>query len=229
MEEKILIVDDEVTLNSMLEMRLEQRGFRVFTAISASEGLKLAYKHSPDLVILDIMMPEMDGYEACQRLREMTDVPILMLTAKTKEADLLRGFQVGADDYVKKPFSFNELEMRIHALLKRREKNDKEKEIYDDGRLRIDLNQQRVWVDGQNVHLTPTEFRLLKCLVSHEGTVVSHEELLTEAWGAAYKDTSSHLPIYIRYLRQKLEENPNEPKYIRTEWGWGYWFASSDQ
>jgi len=226
MKEKILVIDDETTLAEMLTLKLEPKGFEVLSACQGSEGLKIAYEHHPDLVILDIMMPEMDGWETCRRLRELSDVPVIMLTGKVNEDDVIRGFRLGADDYVKKPFSLQELEERIRAVLKRSSSTEKEaNSIYDDGNLKIDLERQQVFKDGQLTHLTSTEYRLLSCLYRHKGVTVPHEELLTEVWGPAYLDATACLSLYIRYLREKLEDNPSEPQYIRTKWGTGYWFA----
>lgn len=226
MKEKILVIDDETTLAEMLTIKLEPKGYQILSAPNGAEGLKLAYESHPDLVLLDIMMPEMDGWETCRRLRELSDVPVIMLTAKVNEEDLIRGFRLGADDYVKKPFSIKELEERIRAVLRRSISNDKElNAIYDDGNLKIDLERQQVFKQGQLVHLTSTEYRLLSCLFKHKGITVPHEELLTEVWGPAYLDATACLSLYIRYLREKLEENPSEPQYIRTKWGSGYWFS----
>lgn len=226
MKEKILIIDDETTLSEMLALKLEPKGYEVLSARHGGEGLKMAYEKHPDLIILDVMMPEMDGWETCRRLRELSNVPILMLTAKVDEADVIRGFRLGADDYVKKPFSLQELEERIRAILKRANGNEREMNtVYDDGTLKIDLERQQVFREGQMIHLTSTEFRLLSCLVKHKGFTVPHEELLTEVWGPAYLDATACLSLYIRYLREKLEANPGEPQYIRTKWGAGYWFA----
>lgn len=226
MKQRILVIDDETTLSEMLALKLEPKGFEVIAAKHGGEGLKLAYEKHPDLIILDVMMPEMDGWETCRRLRELSNVPIIFLTAKVGEEDLVRGFRLGADDYVKKPFSLKELEERIRAVLKRASGSERETSlVYDDGALKIDLERQQVFRNGQLTHLTSTEFRLLSCLVRHKGRTVPHDELLTEVWGPAYLDATACLSLYIRYLREKLEVNPGEPKYIRTQWGAGYWFA----
>lgn len=228
MKEKILIIDDETTLAEMLTLKLEPKGFEVISARHGGDGLKMAYQAHPDLIILDVMMPEMDGWETCRRLRELSDVPILMLTAKVSEEDVVRGFRLGADDYVKKPFSMQELEERIRAILKRSNGGDRElNSIYDDGKLKIDIERQQVFKEGQLIHLTSTEFRLLSVLVKNQGVTVPHDELLTEVWGPAYLDATACLSLYIRYLREKIEDNPGEPLYIRTKWGAGYWFASA--
>jgi DNA-binding response OmpR family regulator len=224
MNDSILIIDDDETLTKMLAKWLHAKGYDIQIAASGREGLEKARNSSPDLVVLDVMMPEMDGFETCNRLREFSNVPVLMLTAKTTEEDLIRGFQNGADDYVKKPFSFMELELRVNAILKRANMKDEQPVLYDDGTLKIDLDRQHVYRKSELVHLTPTEYKLLSCLVRNQGGVISHEGLLRDVWGEAYTDATACLSLYIRYLREKLEENPSEPKYIRTKWGIGYWF-----
>ncbi len=222
---RILIIDDNETLHHMIAFYFEQRGFQVLTAACAQEGLKVAYATHPNLILLDIMMPEMDGWQTCQRLREISNVPIIMLTAKVESDDVIQGFQLGADDYVKKPFGLKELEMRINAVLRRVEtENQTPKVHYDDGTLKISLEQQQVFRQGQVIHLTSTEFRLLSYLVRHKKRIVPHQELLAHVWGPAYRDAKDGLSLYIHYLREKLEEEPTAPQYIRTKWGVGYWF-----
>ncbi len=222
---RILVIDDDPTLNSLIRQSFHAKGYEVITALNGIEGLKLAYRSHPDIILLDIMMPDLDGFETCRRLREISDVPVLMLTAMASEEDLLRGFESGADDYVRKPFSLRELEVRISAVMKRSSNGDTGEFAYDDGTLRVDLQRQHVFRDNQRVHVTPTEFRLLSCLIRHRGHVVSHEDLLREVWGDGYLDAVPSLSIYIRYLREKVEENPSEPHYIMTKWGVGYWFS----
>ncbi|MCP4542124.1 MAG: response regulator transcription factor [Chloroflexi bacterium] len=226
---RILIIDDNETLHHMIKFYFEPRGFQVLAATCGQEGIKIAYATHPDLIILDIMMPEMDGWQTCQRLREISDIPIIMLTAKVEGDDVIRGFLMGVDDYVKKPFGLKELEMRIHAVLRR---TGTEKRIpnvlYDDGMLRISLQQQQVLRQGQVIHLTSTEFRLLSYLVQHKNRIVPHRELLAEVWGPTYQDAKDGLSLYIHYLREKLEEEPGAPQYIRTKWGIGYWFEPTE-
>jgi DNA-binding response OmpR family regulator len=221
----LLIVEDDADLNKMIVTTLQRRGFNVLSATHGRQALQIAYEAHPDLVILDIMMPEIDGFQICERLREMSDVPIVFLTAKAEEEDLVRGFLLGADDYVKKPFSLTELEMRIRAVLNRA-KHDRSgtTTLYEDSMLRIDLERQHVFRRREMVHLTPTEFRLLGSLVRRQGCVVPHRELLGEVWGEGYLEATACLSLYIRYLREKLEEDPRDPQYIRTKWGIGYWF-----
>jgi two-component system, OmpR family, KDP operon response regulator KdpE len=222
---KILLVDDDPDLCKLLTLKLESTLFDIRVAGNGLEGLQLAYEYQPDLIILDVMMPEMDGFEACKRLRELSNVPIILLTAKCEEKDVLHGFESGADDYIRKPFSRNELSARIMAVLSRKHVQDSRCGSYNDGCLSIDLDQQMVYKQGIRIHLTKIEFRLLSHLLSRQGTVVSHAALLRGVWGSGYKEAKSLLSLYIRYLRQKIEDDPNNPQYIRTEWGIGYWFA----
>ncbi|MCK4316109.1 MAG: response regulator transcription factor, partial [Anaerolineae bacterium] len=164
----------------------------------------------------------------CQRLREMSDTPIIMLTARGDEKDVLRGLTLGADDYVAKPCSFDELKARIHALLRRAKTpaNPAWRTAYDDGRLMVDLSTGIVSLNGSPVHLTPTESRLLMCLMSQTGQVISHKELLTRVWGPEYSDEVGYLSVYVHYLREKIEADPANPQYVRTRWGMGYYFAA---
>jgi len=228
MKPKIIIVDDDETLNELVQINLAPRGYEIISATSGSEAIKIVGNAPPDLIILDVMMPGMDGYEVCQQLRRLTDAPILFLTAKSREQDLVRGFEVGGDDYVRKPFSIRELEARVSSLLKRGRKsalsNNRSTE-FDDGHLRINLDTRHVYRNGQMIHLTPTEFRLLSCLVRNIGAVITHEDLLREAWGENYTDATASLSLYVRYLREKIEADPSSPIYIMTKWGVGYWFA----
>ncbi len=222
---RILIIDDDETLHRMIKFYFEQREFQVLTATRGREGLKITRATHPDLILLDIMMPEMDGWQTCQRLRRISDIPIVMLTAKVGDDDVIRGFLLGIDDYVKKPFILKELEMRVHAILRRTETRKQIPNVlYDDGKLKINMEQQRVIRHGQVIHLTSTEFRLLSYLVYHKNRIVPHQELLTEVWGPTYHDAKDGLSLYIHYLREKLEEEPGAPQYICTKWGIGYWF-----
>jgi len=227
MNETILVIDDDTGLLRLLQLGLEREGFSVITASGGKEGLRQAYQSRPDLVILDVMMPDIDGWTTCQRLREMSDTPIIMLTAKGGEKDVLRGLVLGADDYVAKPCSFDELKARIHALLRRAKTpaNPAWRTAYDDGKLAVDLSNGTVSLNGSTVHLTPTESRLLMCLMSQAGQVISHKELLTRVWGPEYSDEVGYLSVYVHYLREKIEDDPANPQYVRTRWGMGYYFA----
>jgi two-component system KDP operon response regulator KdpE len=222
---KILIVEDDEALIRMLATHLETRGFDVLAATRGREALRLAFEKHPALVLLDVMMPGMDGWQTCERLRELSDIPIIMITAKAEETDLLKGFRLGADDYLTKPFSLKELLARIQAVLRRADHgSETEGEVYDDGYLRIDLERNQVFREGELVTLTPTEYRLLECLVENKGRVVPHTELLESVWGAEYAGATDSLALYVRYLRKKLEQDPSEPHYILNRWGMGYWF-----
>lgn len=227
MNETILVIDDDTGLLRLLQLGLEREGFSVITASGGKEGLRQAYQSRPDLVVLDVMMPDIDGWTTCQRLREMSDTPIIMLTARGGEKDILRGLVLGADDYVAKPCNFDELKARIHALLRRAKTpaNPAWRTAYDDGKLAVDLSNGTVSLNGSTVHLTPTESRLLMCLMSQAGQVISHKELLTRVWGPEYSDEVGYLSVYVHYLREKIEDDPANPQYVRTRWGMGYYFA----
>lgn len=230
MNEKVLVVDDDTGLLTLLQLGLEREGFTVITADNGKDGLRRAYETRPDVVILDIAMPEMDGWQVCQRLRHMCDTPIIMLTARSDQKDVLRGFSLGVDDYLTKPCSFDELKARICTVLRRAKSashDDAWRDVYDDGTLYIDLRDGTVMRRGEVINLTPTESRLLLCLVGRKGQIVSHGELLTSVWGPEYAEEVGYLSVYIRYLRRKVEEDPSDPRYIHTRWGVGYYFASN--
>jgi two-component system KDP operon response regulator KdpE len=226
MKKKILVIDDDPGLSQLLRISLEREGFQVLTAGGGQEGLRMAYEHQPDLIILDIMMPEMDGWATCRRLRSVSDTPILILSAREDQEAVVRGLSLGADDYVIKPCSFEELKARIHALLRRSQRQNAKawKMVYDDGYLYIDLADGSVRKEGELISLTPTESRLLLYLVGQEGRVVPRRELLQQIWGPAYERAEGYLSVYIRYLRRKIEPDPSNPRYIRTHWRRGYSF-----
>ena len=233
---KLLIVEDDEVLRGVLEARLTTAGHTVLTAPDGQAGLRLAYQHRPDLIVLDVMMPGMDGWETCQRLREMSDVAILMVTARGGEQEVIRGLTLGADDFVRKPFSLDELELRISAILRRISAAARSSaasgacaaSFYDDGHLRIDLDRRMVIRRGKPLHLTPTEFNLLTYLVKQADHVVPHTQLLTAVWGAEYADDTPVLSVYVRYLREKVENDPRHPVYIHNERGIGYRFVRQD-
>ncbi len=223
----ILLVDDEPQLLRLVRSNLELAGYRVFTALDACNALKLVDTEMPDLIILDIMLPEMDGYELCRRIREFSSVPIIMLTAKVEDSDKVRGLKLGADDYLTKPFSVQELLARIEAVLRRTHSPEEAKSphTFTCGDVSADFVQRRVTVRGREVSLTLTEYKLLSQLISNAGRVLLHRELLTRVWGAEYQDDLEYLRAYIRHLRQKIEEDPNQPKYIISKPGFGYVFT----
>jgi DNA-binding response OmpR family regulator len=223
---KVLVIDDEPGLLTLVQVGLAQEGFQVLTATSGKEGLRMAYDNRPDVILLDIMMPDMDGFDVCQRLRHVCDTPILMLTAKTDRQDVIKGLTLGADDYITKPFNLDELRARIHTILRRvgPKMGNSWRSVYDDGYLRVDLTEGTVWRDGDEIHLAPTESRLLMYLVSQKGRTVPQEELLTSVWGPQCANESGYLSVYVRYLRRKIEDDPSQPRYVRTRWGVGYYF-----
>ena len=226
MAEKILIIEDDVVLANMVARHLTLSGYETRIAENGVEGMRLVETENPDLVLLDIMMPGMDGFEVCRRLREENDVPVIFLTAKSTEEDIVRGFALGADDYIRKPFGMSELQARIQARLKSRNGGEHPAQRgFQDEHLTIDLERQIVLRDGQAVHLTPTEYRLLSYLVERQDRVVEHVELLKNVWGEGYEDATACLTIYIRYLREKIERDPKKPEYLHTVWGRGYRFG----
>jgi DNA-binding response OmpR family regulator len=230
MPEKILIVEDDDSIATLTRLQLESRNFMVQIARNGTDGLRLAYTWRPDLVLLDIMMPDMDGWTVCQRLREMSDVPVIFVTAVGQERNIVRGLQLGADDYIVKPFSLKELHARIEAVLRRHDTatHSQPQPRYTNGRLVVDTAAQVVTISGQPIDLSPIEFRLLTTLIQNEDKVLSHEYLLEQVWGAAYKQERHYLKLYVWYLRQKIEPDVNRPQYILTERGIGYRFARNE-
>ncbi len=226
MSDLILVIDDDQTLLSILAEYLDKAGYRVAAVASGLAGLQAFYEHHPDLVVLDVMMPKMDGWTVCERLREVSDVPIIMLTAKGEEHDRLRGFRLGVDDYVVKPFSFAEVIARIGAILIRSRRAAPTHPLpIVRGDVTIDLARRRVSRAGHPVHLSPTEFRLLAALAERPGHILSPEALLAHVWGNEYADDIENVKRYIHYLRQKLEADPDHPQLILTERGFGYFLA----
>ncbi len=222
----ILIVDDEPHIRDIVRLNLEIEHYRVLEASNGLEALEELREHLPDLVVLDVMMPEMDGFETLKAIREVSNVPVIMLTVRQSEQDRIRGLDLGADDYVAKPFSPRELLSRIRALLRRSlmPSPTRKTEIVVDPDLRIDFARHEVIVRGKKVELRPTEYRLLYHLVNNAGRLLTHETLLSKVWGREYRDEAHYLRLYITYLRQKIEKDPAHPKYILTERGLGYRF-----
>jgi len=226
-EKLILIVDDEAKMVRFVRMNLELEGYRVLEAKNGIEALTRVRDDLPDLVLLDVMMPKMDGFETLARLREISTVPVIILTVKDDEEDRIRGLELGADDYVTKPFSPRELASRIRAVLRRAEMPAPVAKtvIHIDDHLQIDFRQREVIVDGKRIRLRPTEYRLLYHLVNNAGWVMTHEMLLSKVWGYEYRDEAGLLRLYITYLRKKIEPDPSHPRYILTERGVGYRFV----
>jgi DNA-binding response OmpR family regulator len=222
----VLVVDDEPRLVDVVRMNLEFEGYRVLEAGDGNRALEKLKEDLPDLVVLDVMMPELDGFETLRRIREVSNVPVIMLTVRQEETDRIRGLEIGADDYLTKPFSPRELQSRIKALLRRTfmPKPARKTKIVVDNDLTIDFSKREVWARGQKVTLRPTEYKLLYHLVNNAGRLMTHETLLSKVWGPEYRDESHYLRLYITYLRQKLERDPAHPCYILTERGIGYRF-----
>jgi len=224
---RILVVDDEPRMIHFIRLNLEHDGFEVVETTSGTKALDRLRDQLPDLILLDVMMPDLDGFETLRLIREISTVPVIMLTAKGEEDDRVRGLELGADDYVTKPFSPRELVSRVRAVLRRTETPSApvHEVIEVDDRLKIDFDRREVWVEGQLVKLRPTEYRLLYHLVQNAGWVVPHDQLLAKVWGYEYRDETHYLRLYINYLRQKLEKDPSNPEYILTERGVGYRFV----
>lgn len=210
-----------------IRLNLEHDGFEVIEASSGAEALEQLRDRLPDLVLLDVMMPDMDGFETLQLIREISTVPVIMLTAKGEEEDRVRGLELGADDYISKPFSPREMVSRVKAVLRRTELPSAapHEPIQVDDRLTIDFDRREVFVEGELVPLRPTEFKLLYHLVQNAGWVVPHDQLLAKVWGYEYRDETHYLRLYVNYLRNKLEADPSNPRYILTERGVGYRFV----
>jgi DNA-binding response OmpR family regulator len=223
----ILVVDDEPRMVHFIRLNLEHDGFQVTEATSGTAALAQLRNRMPDLVLLDVMLPDFDGFEVLRMIREISRVPVIMVTAKGEEDDRVRGLERGADDYIAKPFSPREMVSRIRAVLRRTEMPvlSTHGALSIDDRLQLDFDRREVRVDGQLINLRPTEFRLLYHLVQNAGLVVTHDQLLAKVWGYEYRDETHYLRLYINYLRQKLEKDPEHPAYILTERGVGYRFV----
>lgn len=224
---RILVVDDEERMVRFIRLNLEHDGFQVSEAFNGKQAIQKMRDLTPDLILLDVMMPDLDGFEVLETIREISSVPVIMLTAKGEEDDRVRGLELGADDYVTKPFSPRELVSRVKAVLRRTEgaSGSMHGLIEVDERLKIDFDRREIWLEGKLVKLRPTEYRMLYHLVQNAGWVVSHDQLLTKVWGYEYQDEPHYVRLYINYLRKKLETDPANPKYILTERGVGYRFV----
>lgn len=233
MTERLLVIEDDTHFSKILELMLTQKGFQVDVANNAMTGLQKAYTHKPDAVILDIMLPDLDGWQICSRFREMSEVPIIMLTALSSEENVIKGLNLGADDYIIKPVTTEELSARIRAVLRRANrvpnlnsyKSQPRRAIFTHENLTIDFDRHEVTLDGKWVYLSPTEYRLLSVFVQHQGRMLSHEFLLREVWGPEYINEIDYLRLYISYLRRKIEADSSNPNLIHNEWGIGYRFC----
>jgi len=223
----ILVVDDEERMSRFIRLNLEHDGFKVIEANRGMKAIQQIRDQMPDLVLLDVMMPDLDGFEVLQLVRESSQVPVIMLTAKGEEDDRVKGLELGADDYVTKPFSPRELVSRVRAVLRRNEQGSTSGDgfIEVDEHLRIDFGRREVWLDDGLVKLRPTEYRLLYHLVQNAGWVMTYDQILSKVWGYEYRDEPHYVRLYVNYLRQKLEKDPANPIYILTERGVGYRFV----
>jgi two-component system KDP operon response regulator KdpE len=225
---RILVVDDEPRMIGFIRMNLELEGYQFLEAHNGLAALEAIRTQLPDLVLLDVMMPELDGFETLRMLREFSSIPVIMLTAKGEEDDKVYGLELGADDYVTKPFGSRELSSRVRAVLRRADMPSASPEqavLKVDDRLSVDFNRREVIVAGQHIKLRPTEYRLLYHLIENAGWTVPHEQLLAKVWGYEYRDETHYVRLYVNYLREKIEEDPSDPKYILTERGVGYRFV----
>lgn len=226
MSDKILIIDDDPVLVELIQYNLEKEGYDVCTARNGQEGIRSFFTNRPNLIILDLMMPKMNGYEVCKRIREMTDVPIVILTAKGREEDIIKGLDLGADDYLTKPFRVGVLLARVRAVLRRArtEVAAFKGPTYHDNYLSVDLEARRVMIKDKAIKLTPTEYKLLALLVKNKGRVLEFRTMLEQVWGFEYIDELDYLRVYIWHLRRKLEPHPKKPIYLVNELNTGYRF-----
>ena len=226
MGSKVLVVDDEKLIVKGIRFSLEQDGMEVDTAFDGEEALAMIYEKEYDLVLLDLMLPKMDGLEVCQNIRGFSDVPIIIITAKSEDMDKIMGLEYGADDYITKPFNILEVKARIKAILRRNAKNNPDEylRILEKGDIKMELDGRRLFVSGEEISLTAKEFDLLELMVGNPNKVFSREELLNTVWGYEYPGDVRTVDVHIRRLREKIEPNPGEPRYVHTKWGVGYYF-----
>ena len=227
--EKILVIEDEKSISHFICTVLNNNGYEAMQAQTGEEALSMISSHCPDLIILDLMMPKIDGLQACMRIREFSNVPIIMLTARSEDTDKIIGFECGADDYITKPFNILELKARVRALLRRAGMAAQQKGgggKLTMGHITLDADARAAWKDGQSVELTAKEFDLMELLLRNPGRVYSRENLLNVVWGYEYAGDYRTVDVHIRRLREKLELDPANPEYIRTKWGVGYYLSS---
>lgn len=228
MVKKVLLIDDDPDLGRLVDVILYPLELTVYQSYSGHDGLRKFYEIHPDLVILDVMMPDLNGFDVCIRLRDMSSVPVLMLTARTSEKDMLHGFNVGVDDFVKKPFNKNEFEARVRALLRRTTAQNANAESYilsyEDAHLKVDFSTQTVKFNDEIIELSPREYSVLAYLVQQQGKVVSKSELARAVWGEMVLGGLSNPSLYVHYLRKKIKDGRNGHQYLHTLWGRGYWF-----
>ena len=229
MAKKVLVVDDEKLIVKGIRFSLEQDGMEVDCAYDGEEALEKAKEKEYDIILLDIMLPKMDGFEVCQQIRDFSSVPIVMLTAKGEDMDKILGLEYGADDYITKPFNILEVKARIKAIMRRTsqgKKVEKDPNVIEDGDLKIDCESRRLFIQGKEINLTAKEFDLLELLVKNTNKGYSREKLLNLVWGYEYPGDFRTVDVHVRRLREKIEANPSEPKYVHTKWGVGYYYHS---
>ena len=226
MAKKVLVVDDEKTIVKGIRYSLEQDGMKVDSAFDGEEALQLAHANTYDIILLDVMLPRMDGFEVCQQIRDFSSVPIVMLTAKGDDMDKILGLEYGADDYITKPFNILEVKARIKAIMRRTTKPETQAKVLNFGDLMINEEYRRVYVGDKEINLTSREFDVLEFLVSTPGKVYNRSELLHAIWGDDFPGDERTVDVHVRRLREKLEANPSEPRYVRTKWGSGYYFQA---
>ena len=227
MAKKVLVVDDEKLIVKGIRFSLEQDGMEVDVAYDGEEALEMAKAKAYDIILLDVMLPKLGGFEVCQQIREFSQVPILMLTAKGDDMDKILGLEYGADDYITKPFNILEVKARMKAIMRRttpKEEKTQEADVIENGDLRLEKSGRRCYILGQEMNLTAKEYELLELLVLNPNKVYGREKLLELVWGADYPGDVRTVDVHIRRLREKIEENPSEPKYVHTKWGVGYYF-----
>lgn len=226
MNSKILVVDDEKLIVKGIKFSLEQEGWEVDAAYDGEEALNYVKNNKYDVMLLDVMLPKYDGLQVCQLVREFSNIPIIMLTAKGEDMDKIMGLEYGADDYVTKPFNILELKARIKAILRRSQHTDKSpsKKTIEVGELRLEINSRRVFIKNQEINLTAKEFDMLELFATHPGKVYSRDQLLDTIWGREYPGDVRTVDVHVRRLREKIEPNPGQPEYIYTKWGVGYYF-----
>ena len=226
MAKRALVVDDERTIVKGIKYSLEQDGMKVDSAFDGEEALQLAKDNTYDIILLDVMLPKMDGFEVCQQIREFSSVPIVMLTAKGDDMDKILGLEYGADDYITKPFNILEVKARIMAIMRRTNKPEVQASVLNFGELMINEEYRRVYVGDKEINLTSREFDVLEFLVSTPGKVYNRSELLHAIWGEDFPGDERTVDVHVRRLREKLEKSPSEPRYVRTKWGSGYYFQA---
>ena len=227
MAKKVLVVDDEKLIVKGIRFSLEQDQMEVDCAYDGEEAYNMAKEKEYDMILLDVMRPKMDGFEVCQAIREFSDVPIVMLTAKGEDMDKILGLEYGADDYITKPFNILEVKARIKAIMRRTSGNSRKEassSVIEKGDLKLDCDSRRLFVQGKEINLTGREFELLELLVKNENKVYSREKLLETVWGKDYPGDVRTVDVHVRRLREKVEANPSEPKYVHTKWGVGYYY-----